>query len=186
MPLPAPTVDRKHLHTRTIVTRSFERSDGLWDIEGSVVDTKTYDYAGYEGGQVSAGTPVHGMSLRMTIDRDLNIHDMEAVTDYAPYRVCGAITPNFKKLVGLNLGKGFRKAARELVGGTQGCVHLVDLLGPMATTAFQTFGSLDHKRLSDASMRGEKIDAFFVNGCHTLAADSPVIHKEFPTLYTAK
>ena len=66
------------------------------------------------------------------------IVDVEAVTDKSPYQLCGGIAPDFKKLIGLRIGGGFNRAVRERLGGVHGCTHLVELLGPVATTAFQT------------------------------------------------
>ena len=70
------------------------------------------------------------MWLRLTIDLDMIIHDVEAVTDQGPYPNCGDITPNFKRLIGVTIGA--RLAPRDpcALGGIHGCTHLVELLGP--------------------------------------------------------
>ena len=41
MPLP-PAAPRKNMHTRDIQCCGYERADGLWDIEGHLVDTKSF------------------------------------------------------------------------------------------------------------------------------------------------
>ena len=113
MPLSAPA-PRTLKHTRTIECKGYERTDGLWDIEGHLIDTKTYVHSRRDGGQErQPGEPVHNMWLRLTIDLDLKIHDVEAVTDAGPYEPCGTITGNFKKLAGLTIGPGWRKAIAE-------------------------------------------------------------------------
>ena len=38
----SPGAPRRHLHTRTIRCEGYERDDGLFDIEASIVDQKTY------------------------------------------------------------------------------------------------------------------------------------------------
>ena len=70
MPLPEPA-PREHLHTRQIECRGYRRDDGLWDIEGTLVDTKTYGFFSHARGDVEPGQPVHNMSIRLTIDDDL-------------------------------------------------------------------------------------------------------------------
>ena len=135
MPLSEPA-PRKHLHTRHVECRGYLRDDGLWDIEGRMVDTKTYSFPNRHRGEVATGQPVHEMWLRLTIDDAMRIHEVEAVTDYGPFGMCPAITGNFKRLEGLTIGPGFRRAVRARVGGTQGCTHLVELVDPIATTAF--------------------------------------------------
>ena len=183
MPLsdPAP---RKHLHTRNVECRGYLRDDGLWDIEGHMVDAKTYSFPNRHRGEVQAGEPVHEMWLRFTIDDAMRVCEVEAVTDHGPYHMCPAITANFRRLEGLTIGPGFQRAVRGLVGGVQGCTHLVELVGPVVTTAFQTLTA--RRRLKDAGARTEGASARprFLGTCHALASDSPVVKEEWPELYT--
>ena len=69
MPLP-PTVEREHLHTRSIEIRGYKRADGLYDIEGHLVDTKPFDFK-LAAGMRPSGQPIHDMWLRITVDRTL-------------------------------------------------------------------------------------------------------------------
>ena len=81
MPLSAPT-QRKLTHTRVVTCLGFERHDKLWDIEGRIVDTKPYAFSNKDrGGEIKADEPLHDMSIRLTIDTDLKVHDAEAVID---------------------------------------------------------------------------------------------------------
>ena len=64
MPLSNP-VGRKPMHTRTVQCRGYLRDDGLWDIEGHLVDTKPYDIPSEDrGGTIPAGEPLHGDASR--------------------------------------------------------------------------------------------------------------------------
>ena len=94
MPL-TPAQPRETIHHRSVQCRGYRRDDGLWDIEGHLVDTKTYGFPNRHRGYLQAGDPVHEMWLRITIDDDLNIVAAEAVTDHSPYRMCPDITPSF-------------------------------------------------------------------------------------------
>ena len=71
MPLPAPAA-RTHLHTRAVTYQGFLREDGLWDIEAQMSDVKTYDFE-RTGGPHAAGTPIHGMQIRLTVDESMTI-----------------------------------------------------------------------------------------------------------------
>ncbi|MCX7366442.1 MAG: DUF2889 domain-containing protein, partial [Alphaproteobacteria bacterium] len=128
-------VGRQHLHTRRVTCQGFFRDDGLLGIEGRITDEKTYEHANEWRGPLKPGDFVHDMSIRLTLDHRFIIVDVEAVTDKSPYSMCGNITPNFKRLIGLRVGGGFNRAVRERLGGTEGCTHSVELLGPVATTA---------------------------------------------------
>ena len=50
---------REHIHSRDIRCRGFRREDGLWDIEATLEDTKTYSFANRDRGGIAAGEPIH-------------------------------------------------------------------------------------------------------------------------------
>ncbi|HRJ60347.1 MAG TPA: DUF2889 domain-containing protein, partial [Azospirillaceae bacterium] len=137
MPLSTPA-PRQPIHARDILCRGYRRDDGLWDIEGWLSDTKDYGFETYERGMIAAGDRIHGMWLRLTLDDDFTVRGVEAVTDDSPYRGCPSITPNFQRLLGLTVGAGWNRAVKERLSGVHGCTHLVEMLGPLATVAFQT------------------------------------------------
>ncbi len=181
MPLPAPA-PRKLKHARAIECTGYEREDGLWDIEGHLVDTKTYVHTRRDGGcERQPGEPVHNMWLRLTIDLDLKIHDVDAVTDDGPYAICGNITPNFKALIGLTIGAGWRREIAARVGGVKGCTHLVELLGPLGTTAFQATG-----RAREARNAGKPLTKkpYQLNSCHVYKDDADAVRERWPQFYT--
>ena len=149
-----------------------------------MVDAKTYSFPNRHRGEVAAGEPVHEMWLRLTIDDSMRIHEVEAATDHGPFDMCPAITGSFKRLEGLTIGPGFRRAVRARVGGTQGCTHLVELVGPIATTAFQTMTARRHSSESGARADEEPDRPRFLDTCHALASDSPVIREHWPEFYT--
>jgi hypothetical protein len=175
---PAP---RELLHKREVECCGYLREDGLYDIEGHLVDLKTHEIHNLDRGPIPPGQPLHEMWLRITIDLDLNIKAAEAKTVWGPYSICGDITPNFQRLVGLTIRPGFTLKTRELLGGIEGCTHLLELLGPMATTAFQTVYSAQVKRERTA---GTKRRPALIDSCHAWASDSPVVEKRYPEYYT--
>lgn len=181
MPL-SPPAGREPIHCRQIECRGYRRADGLWDIEGHLVDTKSYAFMNRHRGEVTAGEPVHEMWLRLTVDDDLRVHAAEAATDAGPYRVCPDITPRFGELAGLTIGPGWRKAIRERLGGTKGCTHLVELLGPIATTAFQTIQPRRQWRDAEA---GAQHRPSFLDSCHAYRSDGEVVREQYPAFYRA-
>jgi hypothetical protein len=115
---------RRHLHTRTIACEGYEREDGLFDIEARIVDTKTYAVTEPYRGLRQPGEHVHDMQLRLTLDRDMVVRDIEVATNHAPYDPCFTVAAAYKGLVGAKIGGGWRRAVNEAVGGTKGCTHL--------------------------------------------------------------
>jgi len=188
MPLTAPA-ERELLHLRDIQLRGYRRADGLFDIEAHLLDTKAYPFENEIRGQVPAGTPLHGMWLRLTVDEEMIIVACEASSDHTPYALCPQAAPNFARLAGLKIGPGFARAVAERVGGTLGCTHLRELLGQMATTAYQTLAPFRmQKEREEAARRaaaGEpppRAKPALLGTCIAYAADSPVTLGRWPWL----
>ena len=199
MPLPPPA-EREPLHRRSIEINGYCRSDGWYDIEAHLTDCKSYAQVNYDRGAMAAGEPVHDMWLRLTLDEDMHIRAVEAVSDSTPYAMCPSAAPNFQKLVGLRIKAGFLREANHLVGGVVGCTHLRELLQQMATTAFQTINpekarrqlalegvakelldddALD-KRVTEKWGSGKKI----VNTCMAYDDKGPLVQRRWPHLFT--
>lgn len=182
------STDRTHIHTRRIELAGYLRADGLWDIEAHLVDTKTYGFSTSERGRIEIGDPVHDMWLRVTVDDGFTVRDIEASTVAAPFHICPAITGNFKRLIGLTMGKGWNAAIRDRVGGVEGCTHHVELLGPLATVAFQSIvpyrDRLAREKAEAGSPRTTLRPPSIIDTCHAFAADGDVVKRLWPEFYT--
>lgn len=176
MPLSIPTTRRELKHTRAITVQAYVREDGLWDIDARITDTKTFDHS-LATGIRPAGQPVHDLWLRTTINRELTIVDAEAVSDAVPYPgYCEAIAPDYKKLIGLSLVKGFRPALKEILSGTAGCTHLTELAQVLPTAAIQAFaGVVNRSREPDQSHKPFQLDR-----CHALHSGGLAVAKYYP------
>jgi hypothetical protein len=179
-------VAREHIHTRKVQCEGFRRADGLWDIEGHITDVKTYAFGNRERGQVQPGAPIHDMWIRLTVDDTLTIQAVEATTDASPYKICPNVTPNFQRLIGLRIGPGFRKSVRDRLGGTEGCTHLVELLGPVGTTAFQTVMPMVERDLYKRSQANPEDAAkprkrpSLLNSCYAFSDEREVVARQWP------
>lgn len=185
MPLPNP-VERKKLHDRKVHCEGYKRADGLWDIEAHLVDIRTFDCsydADHRGGVIKAGEPVHDMFLRTTIDLNFEIQDAVAVSDDTPFKVCSQATVAMQQLIGLRIGTGWIRAARKRIGPSISCTHLMDLLGPLAATAYQTlYAELEEK----ARKQPKRDKPGIIDTCLALAADGDVVMKRWPQFHKQK
>ncbi len=182
MPL-SPPAARTLLHQRDIVCRGYRRDDGLWDIEARLIDTKTYDFDNADrGGRIRAGDPLHEMMVRVTIDDDFLIRQAEAATLAGPFSPCADIAPAFAELAGLRIAKGFVAEVRQRFGGVRGCTHIVEMFGPIATTAYQTLSAArERKAAADPDRKRPGV----IDQCHALSADGPVVARLWPRFSTA-
>jgi hypothetical protein len=177
MPLPVTDVERELRHTRCVRYEGYRRADGLWDIEGHLSDIKSHDNA-MKTGVRRAGQPIHEMWLRLTIDRHFTILDAAAVSDAVPYPGgCETIAPAYKRLIGLNLMRDFRRGVKRLFGDVKGCTHITEMLSGFPTAAIQTFaGEMPEERPD-----GRK--PFQLDQCHALDTRSETVRKWYPKWY---
>jgi hypothetical protein len=179
MALP-PAVPREDLHLRRIELRGYRRQDGLYDIEAHMVDTKAHELTLASGRVVSPGERLHDMSIRLTVDDDLNVIDIAASTDASPFGICVDAPDTLQTLKGLRIGAGWSKAIRERLTGRKGCTHLTELLAPLGTVAFQTLAPVRLARpaVVDGSGKPRKIDS-----CYAYASDREIVRERWPMYY---
>jgi hypothetical protein len=185
--LPNTAPKRKPMHTRQIVCHGYEREDGLWDIEAQMTDVKSYDIRHQDGTvKLAAGTPLHQMSLCVTVDSSLVIVDARARTERGPYQECPAINAAYAALIGMTIGAGFTNRVKKQFKGVGGCTHLTELIGTVATTAYQTLWPVMEKRYAERD--GEAGDPAekpspTIDSCHALRRDGEAVLMRWPKFY---
>jgi hypothetical protein len=122
------------------------------------------------------------------------VRDVAASIDHHPFPVCPQIAPNFKRLIGETIKAGWFARVRELLGGVEGCTHLLELLGPLGTVAFQTLYSERARAMrSGATAGGAKPGdgkkptrgrPALIDTCHAWAADGEAVKQHWPEHYT--
>ncbi|WP_210397447.1 DUF2889 domain-containing protein [Motiliproteus sediminis] len=164
--------NRRLLHTRHVVCQGFALDNGLWEIEGRMSDLKSFAMRNPDrGGEIPLGEPLHDITLALTLDAELRIHAVRVAMDATPFKSCAAITGAFQALKGLRLLPGFSRQAKELLGGVKGCTHLLELLAPIATTAYQSLWQSENGYNGD----DPAVTGFLINSCHALAEEGEVV-----------
>jgi hypothetical protein len=168
-------VAREEFHTRRLEIKGYRRSDGLWDIEGHLTDSRPFAHEGR-----AAGEPIHDLWVRLTIDAAFLVHKAEAFTERGPYDACPLTNAGFAALAGLRIGPGWNRQARERVGGRTGCTHLYEMLGQMATAAMQTLWGAEEGEIRRRPDGRPSV----VDTCYAWRADGPVVQRSYPEHYT--
>ena len=185
--LPAP-VPRRPIHTRRISFEGFLREDGLWDIDCELSDTKANPTPMRERGVLPPGEPIHLLRVRLTVDDSFTIRAVQTAAIHTPFPECQqpADAP-MQKLVGLTMGRGWRKAIDSVIGGVEGCTHLRELVFNAATAAFQMIPyhrALESGRREEQSPDGKP--PFYMGQCMTWAFEGPVVMRYAPQFYRKK
>ena len=185
MPSLTSPVPRRLIHTRNVRTRGFLREDGLWDLEGELLDEKSYTYADRDRGALPAGSPMHHMRARLTVNHDLIVLDAEIDMAAIPFSLCAGAADPAKALVGRSLGRGFRRAMEECMGGVNGCTHVRYLILALANTAFQTISSFREQFMPElGTPKAEDGESpFFLNQCRSWAVTGEVVAQHFPRFH---
>lgn len=182
------TPNRELIHHRSFDIKVFKRDDTLWDVEAQVIDTKGKDF-NLVVVQLKKGEPVHFMKIKLTINTKMEILEASAEMLARPYPgYCEEIVPDYSRLIGLNLSKGFRAAVRERMGGVNGCTHLNELSSVIPTVVYQAFVNevfpvtvpYDPNKVPQQKL------PFQFNGCHSWNVNGEVVKKYHPTWYGFK
>ncbi len=176
---------RRHIHSRRIAFQGYEREDGLYDIEATIVDDKPIAVEFPKRGRIEAGVPLHDMQMRVTIDAHYTVRDIEVNTDAAPQAPCYTVAEAYKALIGANLARGFRRAVEAAVGGTRGCTHLRELLMPLASAAFQTLSGKPEnmRRFAPAEIDPDAPLPFFIDACKAWSREGEAVREFYPMYY---
>ena len=175
------TVEREVLHHRQIEMRGFRRSDGLFEVEGRVIDRKPFDFTPASSERVIlAHQPIHDMGVRLVFDRSMLIVEVQTFTDASPYEICPAGGAALQDMKGVRIGPGWSSEVRRRLMGPESCTHLVELLLPMATAAIQTMSPINADKADrlDANGRPWQIDA-----CYAYSAERALVEKRWPQFH---
>lgn len=177
-----PTLNRKLLHTRKIDFQGYLREDGLFEMEARLQDI-TAGPTPLPFRDLASGDHIHDMRLVMTLDRELLIREVRAVTKTGATPFCAEPNAVYASLAGLRIGPGFKQKVKEKVGGIQGCTHLTELVNGLANAAMQTWFSVrrDESRLQRERDPDAPLPRPWVIGtCHAYREDGPAVKIVWP------
>lgn len=174
-------VERHEIHHRQIDIRFFQRSDELFEVEGRLLDRKTHPFRRVlHDHDTPAGTPLHDIVVRLIVDESLLVHDVSATLAASPFEVCRGAANTLAPLKGLRIGAGWNKRVHELLGGAASCTHIMEMLGPMATTVYQ---GLAPQRLARMAQQDSDAHKSKIDSCYAYGAQREVVARLWPHLH---
>lgn len=169
------------IHHRSYDVRSYRLAPDRMMLRGIVHDQKP-------PGVYFEGDPdplsVHHMVVDLTlVFPTLEIEAATVTMNVTPHTNCNQIEPDYQKLVGLSIARGFSRQVKNLFGGPSGCTHIGALLQAMAPVAIQSMWSMtsvnsDRTAPPDpeaAEQAKKRARAFNLNTCHIWAEDGEQI-----------
>lgn len=174
MPLPD-SCPRREIHHRVLDMRAYERADGLYDVEGRVLDRKPYDFVRFSAKEpVPAGEPLHDIWVRLTLDRDYTVRAVAASSDSTPWVICRQAESTLAVLIGERVAQGWSALVKQRLRGAASCTHLMEMLIPLATTAYQAI-SVMQPREPELSPR--------IDTCYAYGKDRDVVQRIWHQLH---
>lgn len=180
MSLPPAAPQRQLKHRRQLDVQVFAREDGLWEVDATLLDTKTRITQMADGPR-PPGAPIHDMLLRLVVNRELDIVAAGSDTRAMPYPgLCSEHGDAYARLVGLNLLKDFHRQVRARLGGAQACTHLTELAQVLPTAVVQAFTGevIDTRGTAEGAAQPFQIDR-----CHALKSDGEAVRQFYPRWY---
>jgi hypothetical protein len=170
------TIDReKKIHGRNIEISTYVHGPDAVVVEGRLTDNRlkqTY----YLSGECRPPGIVHDMVIRMIVrGPGLAIEAIDVEMQTVPKEDCREVENALQPVVGMNIRSGFTEKVKTLVGGANGCSHLVALLLAMAPAAVQgAWAAVVQHPVDRASVSGAALK-FLENTCHVWRSDGPAL-----------
>ena len=180
MPLSEPSA-RREVHHRDIDMRVYAREDDRYDVEAHLVDRKPFAYLRFSVPEPApAGHALHDLWIRLTVDVEYVVRQIEASSDVTPFAVCKEAETTLSALVGERITRGWSSCVKERLRGAASCTHLMEMLIPIGTTALQGINALRTERKVSMNANGvpHKIDS-----CYAYGQEREVVMRLWPQHY---
>lgn len=107
----------------------------------------------------------HDMQVDVLVEQEtMQIKAVDGQMERVPYAVCQNPLQGLNVLVGLHVKPGINRIVRDLIGGTKGCVHIVELLQECFKAALQGNICLVVNQLTGEE-RTKKLEQMLKNQC---------------------
>ncbi|SAL01737.1 hypothetical protein AWB78_06198 [Caballeronia calidae] len=120
------------------------------------------------------------MTVRIVFDQSLTVKSIDTQTAFAPYAACKSGGTNFDSLIGLRMIQGWSREVKSRLKGASSCTHLMELLGPMATTAYQTLADVRINTAPELDKDGRPVK---IDSCWAYVAHGDVVQHLWPNFY---
>lgn len=167
--------DGKAVHNRKIDIATFEGAADSVIVQGILHDERLVETYRPNGEIRPPGT-VHHMMIWMEVKGpNLVIEDIEVEMPTIPYQVCLETQGCLDRLKGMPIVTGFTAKVKDLIGGVNGCCHLLSLLTAMAPAAVQGIWSAVIQQPIEQEMVLDMAFNRVKNTCWVWREDGPLI-----------
>ncbi len=174
-------VTREELHVRRIEFRGFQRSDGLFEVEGCLTDRKPMDFQPPSGSRVvRANDPIHDLGVRVVFDSDMVVRAVQTFFRDYPYKDCRDGGDALQAMVGVRIAAGWSSEVRKRLPSSETCTHQKELMIGLATAAVQTM-TVKRQHLQDAvDAEGRPLK---LGSCYAYGESRDIVLQRWPAFH---
>ena len=171
--------ENKLIHQRDIKINCYETAQGTLMIEGILSDERMFPFLLYSSKKRCDAGFVHKIVVTMTLSiPDLEIINIESQMPVVPLPECTEIRDSVKRLLGKRIAGGFTNEVKKMLGRTQGCLHMTNLILAMASAAVQGAWSYYSRiREGGESKKPSTDNSIIVNSCWLWRDDGPLMER---------
>jgi hypothetical protein len=153
------------VHSRTLEIFTYPLADRGIIVTGELIEKRLQSYYGISG-EIRPPHTVHHMIIRMLIEGlTFTITEIETEMPGVPREACLETAQFLNRLVGMDIASGFTLKAREIVGGRNGCAHLLALLTAMAPAAVQGFWVYHTAKPLEHDTSSRLLEEYLIDTC---------------------
>ena len=115
--------------------------------------------------------------MTLVFDADMVVRAVSTFLRSHPYAQCPGGGDSLQALVGLSIGAGWNSEIRKRLPSCDTCTHLKELLGPIATTAYQTMVGMRKSSLEARDGDGKPLK---IDSCHAYGASRDLVKRLWP------
>ncbi len=165
----------ERLHNRNISVTTYVYEPDAIALEGRLTDDRfvtTYSLLD----ELRPAGIVHDMVIRMIVrGPKLIIEAVEVQMLTVPHTDCPQVENSLQPLIGEPITAGFTAKVHQLVGGGQGCAHLVALCRAMASAAIQGAYSMMAQKPTKERRSTMQSLKNIIDTCHLWRSDGPLV-----------
>ncbi len=163
----------KKVHNRDIKVSTYQAPDNCIIVEGELIDNRLVNIHHFSG-KVIPPDIVHHMIIRLLINRESEIKDVEVEMLETPQESCSETLDSLNPIIGMKIQRGFTMKIKDMFTGGKGCSHLSELLVSMAPASVQGgFTAFSSKPVPKEAAAG--VRAILTDTCWVWRKDGPAI-----------
>ncbi len=166
---------QENVHQRDLKIKTFKTENNQIIVEGSLIDNRLIDIHHHSGVVKPAGT-VHFMVIRLLVDSEFTIREVETEMPCHPHDECPETINSLQQIKDLKITRGFTMKIKEMFGKGKGCSHLSELIIAMGPATVQgAFTAFSSTPLPES--RRETMKPFLQDTCWVWRKDGNAIKK---------